>query len=288
MLEGPRSYFTDLDPFDNNVDREAALRSLKLQLLTKRWVVIAASSLFHQDWAEVIKKHEGLLRALQEGIVIPAVRSNFGGINGFFDEKSGYGINERSFYEESTSTIMLWDLEFNSSWFNDRIFEAIENPSSVLRKRYEIDDSQAAILKERLIDTIQNEPKESQFIQRNHLKNISTDLDEIIGNGLMAYGNVIYRISGARTVDSEGHFPQSNLTNINISGNDQTLREDAIFWDIYVEAVFSHINTAIQMTRDRLDRLSFQDIMNIRDGLLSVGFCDDYDNLLKNVKNAPD
>ena len=46
-------------------------------------------------------------------------------------------------------------------------------------------------------------------------------------------------MSGARTVDSERHFPQSNITNVNLSGKDEHLSDESIFWDIYVEAVFS-------------------------------------------------
>ena len=46
-LTGPRSYFTDIDPKDPSYDQIDVVRKLKLQLLTKQNIVIAASSLFH-------------------------------------------------------------------------------------------------------------------------------------------------------------------------------------------------------------------------------------------------
>jgi hypothetical protein len=45
-LSGPRSFFTDIDPTDPNYDKRDAITKLKLQLLTKERIVVAASSLF--------------------------------------------------------------------------------------------------------------------------------------------------------------------------------------------------------------------------------------------------
>ena len=45
-LSGPRSFFTDIDPRDPDYQEKEIERKLKLQLLTKDRIVIAASSLF--------------------------------------------------------------------------------------------------------------------------------------------------------------------------------------------------------------------------------------------------
>ena len=288
MLEGPRSFFTDLDPQDLSTCRKAALRNLKLQLLTKKWVVIGASSIFHSEWASILKKDTGLKNALNTGIIIPAIRYNFGDINGFFSGKEGYDKSNQQFYEEHTTKIMVWDLDFNSSWFRDKIFEALDRHTSVLRTKNNIDNEVAKDIKEFLIDAYLSENEDNQFLQRTHLESLSSRFGNEIGKSLTDYGNLIYRMSGARTVDSEGHFPQSNITEINISGKDEKLSDESIFWDIYAEAVFSNINKSVRISQDRLDRLEFSDILNIRESLLTVGFCDGYDSLLKSVKESVD
>ena len=86
-LTGPRSYFTDIDPSVPESGTIDAIRKLKLQLLTKEKIVVAASSLFHDIWYKIINNDQGLIESLQNGIIIPAIRSSFKGINGFFFRK---------------------------------------------------------------------------------------------------------------------------------------------------------------------------------------------------------
>lgn len=72
-LTGPRSYFTDIDPNipeSGNID---TIRKLKLQLLTKEKIVVAASSLFHDIWFNILKNDRGLIHSLNNGILIPAI-----------------------------------------------------------------------------------------------------------------------------------------------------------------------------------------------------------------------
>ena len=76
-------------------------------------------------------------------ILIPAIRHDFNDINGFFSSKDGYDKSNQTFYEEHTAKIMVWDLDFNSSWFESRIFEALDRPSSILRTKNHIDSETA-------------------------------------------------------------------------------------------------------------------------------------------------
>lgn len=287
MLQGPRSFFTDLDPNDTSNSRKMALRSLKLQLLTKRSIIIGASSLFHNEWTKILQSDPGLIQALREGIIIPALSYDYRDIEGFFALKNGYLEPDKNFYLENTSKLMVWDLDFNSSWFKDRIFDAIERPTSILRTNHNINENDAFQLKEYLLDCILND-KDKPYLRRTHLESVEDALGLSIGKTLVSYGHLVYRMSGARTVDAEGHFPQSNITDINISGQDQKLSDDSIFWDIYVEAVFSNINKSVKVTQERLDQLAFSDILNIRESLLSNGFCEGYDALLSSVKESVD
>lgn len=288
MLEGPRSFFTDLDPHDSYLNVESSLRNLKLQLLTKKWIVIGASSVFHPKWAEILQNDPGLVVALNDGIIIPAIRYDFRNIEGFFQSKKEYEASNLDFYNNNIAKVMVWDLDFNSSWFRDKIFEALDRPTSVLRVKNSIDDRVARDIKESLIDKYLSEDEGNDFLQRKHLESLAFEFNEVVASKLVEYGNLIYRMSGARTVDSEGHFPQSNITEINISGNDEQLSDESIFWDIYAEAVFSNINKSVRISKDRLDQLEFADILEIRKALFATGFCESYDVLLKSVKESVD
>lgn len=288
MLKGPRSFFTDLDPQDLSTCRKTALRNLKLQLLTKKWVVIGASSVFHGEWTHTLRENAGLLLALNRGIIIPAIRYDFVDISGFFSSKKGYDTSNCNFYKDNVAKVMVWDLDFNSSWFRDKIFDALDRKSSVLRKKNNIDGKTSKCIKEYLIDAYLGEDEDNQFLQRTHLESASLEFGEEIGEKLAAYGNLIYRMSGARTVDSEGHFPQSNITEVNLSGKDEYLSDESIFWDIYAEAVFSNISKSVRISKERLDHLEFSDILKIREALLTIGFCDGYDSLLQSVKESVD
>ena len=72
-LKGPRSFFTDLDPKDPHYDQETVKLKLKLQFLLKERVVIAASSLFTHVGYELFSSEEGLVQALEQGLVAPAI-----------------------------------------------------------------------------------------------------------------------------------------------------------------------------------------------------------------------
>lgn len=285
LMTRPRSYFTDIDPLipdSNNID---AIRKLKLQLLTKEKLVVAASSLFHDIWYEILKNDQGLIDSLRKGIIIPAIRSSFNGISGFFTEKK-YPDDNRKFFIENVSYYVPWKLEDNANWFKTKYMEALSNSESILLKVTSLSTNKASTLRDKLALSIENEKIGHQFLQRKHIeqaaKIVSPDKEDL----LIDYANLIYRISGSIVVNSEGHFPQSNLTKLSTVGNEKLLKDETIFWDIYAEAVFTLLGTAIRITPERLDNLTFKDILKIRNAFFDIGFTGDYDALLKTVKDS--
>lgn len=287
LMTGPRSYFTDIDPLVPESNDINAIRKLKLQLLTKEKIVVAASSLFHDVWYEFLKNDEGLIISLRNGIIIPAIRSSFNGIEGFFTEKK-YPENNRDFFIENVSHYIPWKLEDNANWFKTKFMEALSNSGSILRQVTSLSTNKAETLINQLTLLIEGEDVGQQFLQRKHIeqaaKMVIPDKEDI----LIDYANLIYRISGSIVVNSEGHFPQSNLTRLSAVGNEKLLRDENIFWDIYAEAVFTLLGTAIRITPERLDNLTFQDIHKIRKAFFDIGFTGDYDSLLKTVKDTVD
>jgi hypothetical protein len=285
-LTGPRSYFTDLDPNDPNFEVSLVVRKLKLQLLTKEKVIIAASSLFHDVGLEVCQKDQGLIEALEKGILLPAIRNQFGNVEVFFRSKSEYSKESERFFKSHVRSFVIWDLEDNVNWFKSTFFSALNLESSVLRKRAYITQTEAESIIQNILELSNSRPV--PIISREDIAQASKELEDQKQAFLRDYTNLIYRLSGARAVNSEGHFPQSNLTNLNLVENEKLLSEESLFWDIYVEAVTTYLNQAVYLMPDRLDRLSFSDILKIRNSLFSSNFAKAYDQLLSEVKSSID
>jgi len=287
-LSGPRSFFTDIDPTDPNYDKSDALTRLKLQLLTKERIVIAASSLFHDIGLEIFLENKELVSALEQGIIVPAIRNEFDGVESFFESKVGYSEKSKAFFTQHVGYSVPWDLMENSNWFKQHFIEALLNPGSVLRVKGELSEEHASDIIVKLNSLISSEQEGNRFLQRKHIqeagKNFPTRLQSFLNN----YANLVYRLSGSRVVNSEGHFPQSNLTRLEVVENERLLSDENIFWDIYSETVFSYLGTAVRLTSDRLDNMHFSDILQMRRSFFDVGFSHEYDNLISMVKQKAD
>ena len=95
-LTGPRSSFTDIDPKDTDYQEDFVRIKLKLQLLTKEKIIIAASSLFHDIGDHLFAGDKGLIAALENGIIIPAIRNEYAGPEEFFNKrKSEYSLKAK-------------------------------------------------------------------------------------------------------------------------------------------------------------------------------------------------
>ena len=282
-LTGPRSYFTDIDPNDKNYNRQDSIRKLKLQLLTKEKMVVASSSLFHDIWMEIFRDFPDLTPALEEGIIVPAIRNQFNGITDFFESKK-YPDSNKNFFIDHVTHSVPWDLNENTGWFRHYFIKGLKDGNSVLRKQGGITQEQADSIILQLEELIDQEPIETKFLQRHHIEKVAKRFNNMLELFLVNYSNLIYRLSGARVVNSEGHFPQSNLTELKLVGNEQLLSDEGIFWDIYVETVFSYLGTAIRLSPERLDNLKFKDILVIRKALFDKGFSFEYDSLIGLVK----
>ena len=286
-LTGPRSYFTDLDPKDQSCSADVVLRKLKLQLLTKDKIVIAASSLFHDIGLTLFMKDEGLAKCLQRGIIVPAIRNQFDSVEGFFEAKQreGYSSNSKAFYSNHVSEFVSWDLFENAEWFHRTFVSNLRDDSSILRKQTNLSPAKVDIFVQCIEELFENRKPDERFLRRTDVGICAEPYGYDIYTYLNNFSNLIYRLSGARVVNSEGHFPQSNLTQIGIAGNDHLLSDARVFWELFVEAVISNLSVVARLTPTRLDSLSIKDILKIREGLFDYAFSTTYDSLMNQVKD---
>jgi len=287
-LVGPRSFFTDLDPNDPTYAPEQVMLKLKLQILTKEKIVIAASSLFSDTGYELFSREQGLIDTLEQGIVVPAIRNEFKNPSDFFQryKYKNCSTASKTFFIRHVTHSVPWDLKENSSWFQRIFYEHLNDPQSLLRQKTSMTESMAQDFLVSLEEEIKKSQDDYKYLRREYVYAVAKRYSEEIHAYMSNYANLVYRISGSRVVNSESHFPQSNLTKLGVTDGDKIVSDDSIFWDIYVETVISFLNSAIKLTPERLMKLSVFDILKIRKSLVDSYFSEEYDNIVRKAKST--
>ncbi|MGE4280360.1 MAG: hypothetical protein AB7G62_12270 [Magnetospirillum sp.] len=279
-LGGLKTFFTDLDHSDRERDPVLAVRGLKVQLLLKDRVVVGASSMFHQVWLDMFKEHGDLVGLLGDGVLVPALQDKYPSVDAFFDHNPTYGNEARRLFVENTARFLPWNVDENSGWFRERFRWAISDPRSVLRVQTGIPDAQAEAVGKRLDELVEGD----DFFRRGHavqaVRDVCPEHETYVSN----FVNLVYRISGARVVKAEGHFPQANLVKVGITASDHKVADSSIFWDMFVDAILSNLSSATAMTMERLDRLGFADIAKLRREELFRTFREKFDGILAEAK----
>ncbi len=154
-LHSCRAYFTGFDRVTHSQvawtakeveDIKGELeRQAKLAVLTKGHVVIAASHLLESELA-----HELLLghpRLFSEGVIVPALRSEFPTVEAFREAKVAEG-READLYEgdekrdiaqwidETTKLAIQWRVEEASGWLKRRLVADLTSDSSLLSSQF--------------------------------------------------------------------------------------------------------------------------------------------------------
>lgn len=284
-LSGPRSYFTDLDPNDPFYDALSVKRKLKLLMLTKEKITIAASSLFTKVGYTLFSQDDGLSKALEAGIIIPALRNVYINSDHFFQEReTDCPKSGQKYFRKYVAYVLPWDVKDNSTWFMNTFYKHITNPKSILREHLPINDEEALNTRFQLDKKVTN--RENGFLTREDVEDSFSSQQESVQEYVKNYVNLLYRIFGSKAVFCESHFPQSNLTSIGIEKGDSLISDENVFWDIYIEAIISFFNSAIRLTPERLDSMIFEDILKIRETIFDPAFRIEYDNLVKMAKDS--
>lgn len=280
---GLNTFFTDLDHSEGEPDRVLAVRGLKVQFLLKDRVIVGASSMFHKVWADVFGDHTDLVGLLQDGALVPALQDKYASVDEFFDRNPGYGDRARQLFADNTAEFLPWNVDENSGWFQGRFRWAVSDPRSVFRVQTGISDFQANAIAGRLDELVEG----AEFFRRGHavqaVRDVCPEHEAYASN----FANLLYRVSGARVVGAEGHFPQANLVKAGITASDHKIADSSIFWDMFVDAVLSNLSSATAVTVERLDRLKFSDIANLRREELFRSFREKFDGLLAEAKGRP-
>lgn len=269
-LSGPRTYFTLLDEnnyklsgskskyFDNVED------TLKVLLLTKEHIVIAAS---HLASKEAYKFFQGKEALFDNKIILPALRSEFSTFEDMCSSKyNGIDNSIPEYFGSVIKEVIPWNIDDNSGWLLDRIREESEDSNSILRanlRRIGEDDKFVALVNKNISDVGNAVPF---FSRENITRDIENSFPRQVAIGLNQWIDLLYYISGARVVNCENYLPQENYVKYNLatlSPKRHLLTESEVFHSILISMILSSIyNQAYPV--DIIKNLSINDILEFR------------------------
>jgi len=294
-----RVFFTEFDRYNTIYHWENSKsgiqrlleRKLKLLILTKGHVVVAASQLLESPFAHnLIIEHPSLLNS---GALVSSMKYGHNSTLDFLLDKRNEQLkNKVNPYHtklakdvadsiDENGTVVRWSLEGNSGWFRDRLALDLEDPKSLIRITL---NHENVILPKELSTTI----KECEYLSRGKVESIvkkynNPDLENIV----IAYSDFIYYLSGARTVKSEGVLPQENLVDFSIGdllGSKTKLSDSEIFFKIFIDTVKAKTSTIFPT--DFLDSISIENAIELHQIAIEKNFIEKYNLIQIKTKEA--
>lgn len=294
-----RVFFTEFDRYNsmnlwhNQKDEISNLieRRIKLLILTKGHIVIAASQLLESPFAHrlIIKNPE----LLTSGALISSMKVGNETTNDFLEEKrhekkkSKINPYHTSLAKDvadiidSSGTAVRWKITGMSDWFRDRLASDIDDPKSLLR---------VTLAHESVIvpKNLSNKIKKEDVLRRGTVESILKKYnDPKLENIFLAYTDFIYYLSGARTTNSEGILPQENLVDFSIGDlleKKTKLTDIEVFFKVFIDTVKAKTSTIFPT--DFLDAIDIKDAIELRHIAIEKSFIDKYNSIQLKTKQA--
>ena len=302
-LPAHRAFFTEFDLHGDpsawaaESERKAIAiaieRKLKLLLLTKAKVLVAASQLLESPFAHALLLKQP--RLLESGAVVSSIKLGHESTKEFLEIKRN---EERSTASspyhraEADSVAALiddkglsvrWPLEIMSDWFRDRLAKDLLDEGSLIRVALR---REGIVFPERLATLI----KAEEGLSRGKVDELAaTTGDMKLRDFVHVYADFVYYLSGARATESEGVLPQENLVEVSLSelaGAKTRLTENAIFFKVFIDTVKARTSTIFPS--DFLDAITIEDALDLRSVAASEEFVTQYNVLQMKTREAID
>lgn len=302
-LPSHRAFFTEFDlhgdPSKWALEGErtaiavAMERKLKLLLLTKANILIAASQLLESPFAHnLLLKHP---RLIESGAVVSSMKLGHESTSNFLETKrietkslldNPYHRNEAadvaSLIDESGIAVR-WPLEAMSDWFRDRLAKDLLDDGSLIR---------LALRREGILfpDSVAYAISSEQKLTRGRVDEIvSANGESRLQDFISLYADFVYYLSGARATESEGVLPQENLVDVSLSdlvGSNTKLTDNEIFFKVFIDTVKARTSTIFP--NDFLDAITIEDALDLRMVAASEEFVTQYNLLQIKTKESID
>lgn len=285
-FQGPTAYFTDFDykivrfKRDKKQYRREVERRLKIILLTKNTVVCAASHLTHEFAYRLFKDNPILF---DENMIMPALRRDKHHVTDYLDRELAKGSvkkNMESFYRDHITKVVDWELMPNTTWFRQHLLEALNDDRSVIGRNLK--------LPKRKIYALINEMQKSPVLFRETILENISNWDAKNQRKLLNFVNLVYHMSGAKTVKCESALPEENYIDYRLadfSKHRTMLSDTQIFLKLLFELAFE-ILYKYTLPVELLDILTFEDIHYLRKPLEKSTFREKYDEMVQSSIRA--
>ena len=275
----------DVDAIRQNLERQ-----LKFLILIKGHVVIAASHLLESELAhEILLSHP---RLFSEGIVVPALRSEFQTFTQFLDARLAEGkeppkssrseiCDIAAMLDATVASAVLWQVDQASQWFQQRLIADLRDEQSLL---YSYLRERRVIVPPSVAEQIAEIPR----LNRNDVYQISKQTqDKQLWDILSNYADFVYYLSGAKAVESEGVLPQENLMDFGLSdlaGGKTHLSDIEVFFKMFVDIVKTATHTHFPV--DVLDALNMEDALDLHHVAVNDQFIEKYTLIQEKTKEG--
>ncbi len=294
-----RVFFIDFDKYNSFFHWENSRKSvemllerkLKLLILTKGHVVVAASQLLESPFAHnLLLNHPELLNS---GAIVSSMKYGHNTTFDFLRTKREEQLRDlRNPYHtglaedianliDQEGMIVRWKSQVNSGWFKDRLVSDLNDPQSLLRIKLK---NQNVLIP----NDISNRIGENVNLSRGNVESITrTYSNRDLENILIPYSNFVYYLCGARMVKSEGVLPQENLVDFSIGdllGSKTKLSDTEIFFKIFIDIVKAKTSTIFPT--DFLDAITIEDAIELRNISIEKSFVKKYNAIQEKTKEA--
>ena len=299
-LHSCRVYFTQFDrvtysqvawtPDDVEEIKRGLERRAKLAALTQGHIVMVASHLVESELA-----HEVLLgspRLFADGIIVPALPSEFSTVEEFRQARAAEGSNG-DFYEgaekrdiatwidDTARSAIQWRAEEASGWLRQRLADELEGEHSLLSSHFR---ERGVPAPRRLAEQVRQMPE----VGRTELYLLAKSTGDNTTWGLLSeYVDFLYYLSGALAVRSEGVLPQENLvefTSDDFEAGRTPLSDMQVFFKLFIDVVKAA--TASHFPADLLDALSMDDVADLHHAAIDRTFVAKYGEIQSRTKEG--
>ena len=296
-----RAFFTEFDRYGdpiqwrNEIERLAIAklfeRKLKLLILTKAHIVVAASQLLKSPFAHDILLSHPLL--LESGAIVSSMKLGHNSSAEFLEIKREEDKNKPTSPYHSTratevarlidtqGTSVRWPLSSVSDWFRIRLTDDLADDHSLIRLALR---REGIIPPQSLIEGI----RAQEGLSRKTVDKLTAETKiPRLRDILRVYTDFIYYLSGARAIRSEGVLPQENLIDFSLSelvGRKTPLSEYEIFFKLFIDIVKAKTSTIFPV--DFLDAITIEDSIELRNIAISKEFTQKYNTLQTKTKEA--
>jgi len=233
-------------------------------------------------------------RLFSEGVIVPALRSEFPAVEAFRQAKVTEGKETwlyqgdekrdiAQWIDETAKHAIQWRAEEASGWMKRRLVADLTSDSSLLSSQFR---TRGVPVPSQLASQVQG----LENVSRADLYQLGRAAEHPKAWELLAdYTDFLYYLAGAIAVRSEGVLPQGNLVEFgadDLEAGRTPLSDMQVFFKVFVDIVKAA--TVSHFPADLLDAIPVDGILDLHHAAVDQAFIDRYEAIQRRAKDGLD